>query len=161
MTAAPHFVRAFLDTEFTDFVDIGLISIALVTTQGDEFYAEVDDVQVERCNVFVRQNVLPLLGKVPGAQMSRIELRSRLLAWLAEIRRGDQLVVISYDFFGDWSLFAEAVGDIPGWVRPDNVRDRIDEAHRESFFGIAVEWRHHAAFDARALRASYFSDQDE
>ena len=33
--------KIFIDTEFTDFIDIHLISIGMVAQSGEEFYAEV------------------------------------------------------------------------------------------------------------------------
>ncbi|SFJ84850.1 protein of unknown function [Paraburkholderia megapolitana] len=36
-------MRIFVDTEFTDFIDCDLISIALVADDGREFYAERND----------------------------------------------------------------------------------------------------------------------
>ena len=57
----------FLDTEFTDFVRPDLISLALVSEDGREFYAERTDYRKDECSDFVRETVLPLLGRVPGA----------------------------------------------------------------------------------------------
>jgi hypothetical protein len=54
----------FLDTEFTDFVRPELISIALVAEDGREFYAERTDYRHDDCSDFVRETVLPLLGRV-------------------------------------------------------------------------------------------------
>lgn len=34
-------IKIFIDTEFTDFVDLKLISIRMVAETGEEFYAEV------------------------------------------------------------------------------------------------------------------------
>ena len=64
----------FLDTEFTNFVRPDLISIALVSEDGREFYAERTDYRHADCSDFVRQTVQPLLGRVPGAQCDRAEL---------------------------------------------------------------------------------------
>jgi hypothetical protein len=161
VTASSYFVRIFIDTEFSDPVDMCLISLALVTQNGEEFYGEIDDFPLEKCNDFVRENVLPLLGNVAGAKMSTVQLRDRLLAWLSEIRGTREILIVSYDYFGDWALFAEVLGNAPLWVRPDNIRHRIDEAQREKFFQIAAGTRHHALWDARALRASYVSRHDQ
>jgi hypothetical protein len=57
----------FLDTEFSDFTRPDLISLALVAEDGREFYAERTDYTATRCTEFVRETVLPLLGRVPGA----------------------------------------------------------------------------------------------
>ncbi|MFI4939763.1 MAG: hypothetical protein ACHP7O_05405 [Burkholderiales bacterium] len=71
----------FIDTEFTDFIQIDLISIALVAEDGREFYAERIDYFQEDCNQFVRETVMPLLGRVSGARCMRAELTYRLREW--------------------------------------------------------------------------------
>ena len=57
----------FLDTEFTDFARPDLISLALVSEDGREFYAERTDYDPERCSEFVRETVLPLLDELAAA----------------------------------------------------------------------------------------------
>lgn len=57
----------FLDTEFTDFARPDLISLALVSEDGREFYAERTDYFETRRSDFVRETIQPLLGRVPGA----------------------------------------------------------------------------------------------
>ena len=96
----------FLDTEFTDFTSPDLISIALVAEDGREFYAELDDYQRDNCNDFVRKNVVPLLGRVPGATCNRAELTRRLRAWFDSL---PEKTTIIYDFAGDWQLLSKAI----------------------------------------------------
>lgn len=155
MTATSHFVRIFIDTEFSDPVDICLISIALVSQNGEEFYCEVDGFPLEKCNNFVQKSGMLLLGNVAGAKMSPAQLHNRLLLWLSEIRGSDEIFIVCFDYFGDWALFVQLLEDVPQWIRPDNISDRIDETHREEFFKIAAGKRHDALWGARALRASY------
>ena len=71
----------FLDTEFTDFARPDLISLALVSEDGREFYAERTDYRKDDCSDFVRETVLPLLGRVLGAACSRPELTRRVRQW--------------------------------------------------------------------------------
>ncbi|APW48615.1 hypothetical protein [Rhodoferax antarcticus] len=78
----------FLDTEFTQFNSPDLISMALVAEDGREFYAERDDYHRDDCSDFVRETVLPLLGRVPGATCSRSELTDRVREWFAPVARG-------------------------------------------------------------------------
>ena len=55
-------MRIFIDTEFTDFVDTELISIGLITDDGDhEFYGELP-VNRRKCSEFVIEHVLPQLS---------------------------------------------------------------------------------------------------
>jgi hypothetical protein len=57
-----------LDTEFTDFIDCDLISVGMVSEDGQhEFYVERSDYQTQWCNQFVRSAVLPQLGKAGPA----------------------------------------------------------------------------------------------
>lgn len=157
MTAHHRHTRIFIDTEFTDLVDMHLIALAAVSEDGDEYYAEVDDYPIDSCNAFVRESVLPHLSQAPGAVMSRERLGASLRKWLDQVRGERELVVLSYDYAGDYALFVEALGDAPWWLRADNIRHRIDEEHRARFFEIARSRQHHALWDARALRAAYHS----
>lgn len=50
----------FVDSEFTDFVQMDLISIALVAEDGGAFYAERTDYRRDDCSDFVRAAVLPM-----------------------------------------------------------------------------------------------------
>src|SRR5665647_1038684 len=95
----------FLDTEFTDFVRPDLISLALVSEDGREFYAERTDYHRDACSDFVRENVLPFLGRVPGAACSRSQLTARLHVWFEQL---PEPATIIYDFGGDWLLLADA-----------------------------------------------------
>ena len=53
----------FLDTEFTDSLDCDLISIGMVSEDGEhELYLERSDYRMEWCNSFVHAAVLPQLG---------------------------------------------------------------------------------------------------
>ena len=73
----------FPDTEFKDFVRPYLISLALVSEDRREFYAERTAYRRDACSDFVRKTVLPLLGRVPGAACSRSIGVTRPAAWLA------------------------------------------------------------------------------
>ncbi|KVH48393.1 hypothetical protein [Burkholderia diffusa] len=72
----------FVDTEFTDFLDCDLISIAIVSADGREFYGERSDFDQGSCSEFGRAAVLPQLGQYPGQVFAREELRTALLSWL-------------------------------------------------------------------------------
>jgi hypothetical protein len=79
MSEAMH---VYVDTEFTDFIDCDLISIAAVAAEGREFYGERDDCDDMNCSVFVREAVLPKLGEFQDRVFTRDALRLELLAWL-------------------------------------------------------------------------------
>ena len=96
----------FLDTEFTQFEVPELISIALVAEDGREFYAESNGYTRDKCSGFVRETVVPLLGRVPGAACTKKELAERLTEWFQGL--GEPSIVI-YDFATDWDLLAKAM----------------------------------------------------
>jgi hypothetical protein len=150
----------FLDTEFTDFARPDLISIALVAEDGGEFYAERTDYRREECNDFVREAVLPLLGRIPGVECDRAELTVRLYHWFDQL---PEPAIVVYDFEGDWLLLADAFLDCRR--PPANVGEKLHldgfavthplflEAQNRNY---SQEWpAHHSLADARALMAGY------
>ena len=152
----------FLDTEFTDFVRPDLISIALVSEDGHEFYAERTDYQRDACSAFVRETVLPLLGRVPGATCSRAALTQRLHDWFAQLPEPSTVI---YDFEGDWQLLAGAIlgrtyrkpptnlGE-PLHLDNTNITHPVFEKAQNRFY--TQDWPpHHALADARALMSGY------
>jgi hypothetical protein len=150
------YVRVFIDTKFSDSIDMHLLALALVASDGAEFYTELDGYPVAACNDFVRANVLPLLGCTPGARISQRELQEQLLAWLTEVRGDKSNLVISYEFLDTWTSLIEALGSsVPAWLHADNICSHIDESIRIQFFKIARMSSHHAMWNARALRTAY------
>ena len=152
----------FLDTEFTDFAKHGLISLALVPEIGPEFYAECTDYYRDDCSDFVRNEVLPSLGRVPGAVCSRSQLTERLHRWFEALPEPATLV---FDFQGDWLLLADAWLGAAHQQAPFNVGDKLHLANHtitHPVFEQALnrtytqDWPpHHALADARALMAGY------
>jgi len=147
----------FVDTEFTDFANPELISIALVTEDGQhEFYAELP-VSRQRCNAFVVETVLPQLGNIDGAQCTFEELAERLHHWL--LRFADRSPVICFDFDGDWHLFCRALkNDLPDWIQGKNVFANIDPEALKMYFIDNGLHDHHALNDAKANRHAYNRD---
>jgi hypothetical protein len=152
----------FLDTEFTDFIQIDLISIGLVAEDGREFYAERNDYRREDCSSFVIVEVLPLLNRVPGAKCSSAHLSFRLREWFASL---EEPVTLVFDYPSDWELLAEALrGDLLAEL-PANLSETLLIGHdvvsdgnfKEAYEGsFGRDWpRHHALADARALRNGY------
>lgn len=154
----------FLDTEFTDFVQIDLISIALVTEDGREFYAERTDYSREDCSDFVRAAVLPNLGRFPGATCDRNELTHRLHAWFDSLPEPG---VLTFDYIADWELLIDACLDVEHPCLPPNIGDKLHlgaDVLGNSVYQHALNrtytqtWpRHHALADARALSIGYWA----
>jgi hypothetical protein len=152
----------FLDTEFTNFVHADLISLALVSEDGREFYAERTDYHRDACSAFVRENVVPILGRVPGAACSHAELTLRLRDWFDAL---PEPATIIYDFEGDWLLLVKAVLGRQQTMPSDNFGQplRLENAsithpifERAQNRIYTQDWPpHHALADARALMAGY------
>ena len=144
----------FIDTEFTDFDHMELISVGLVTEDGEnEFYAEVP-VKLAKCNDFVIDTVLPQLGQVPGAQCTKKELKQRLLQWLQPF--ANHSPTICFDYSGDWQLLCSALDDeIPSWLGNQNIYANLDQEKLEMFFIQHGLLDHHALNDAKANRYAY------
>ena len=161
-------MQIFLDTEFTDFSEPSLISIALVGVDGREFYAECTDYPREACSDFVRNTVEPLLGRVPGAACNQAELRQRLRAWFGCVA---ETATIVCDFAIDWQLLVNAFyarAEIDAGINigeklvlgSTTINDPVFELAQAQSFSDA--WPpHHALADARALRAGYHAWRSE
>lgn len=154
----------FLDTEYTDPIQIDLISIGMVSEDGRaEFYTERDDYRADDCNAFVKSAVLPLLDAPPANVVSRDELATRLLEWFATLPRR---IIIGCDDRTDYELLIDA---LDGQVPPNlagikDVRPLIDKT---AFHAAACRYHqqpgcpwHHALHDARAHRAGWLAWMD-
>lgn len=154
----------FIDTEFTDFIDCELISIGMVSEDGQHtFYAEVQDFDRSKCNPYVQSGIWPLLGGIPEAIMKRAELTPRLRTWFTGLPFS---VTIACDSYTDWELLVDVFdGDLPPQITGrHDLRALIDTA----VFNQAVcqyhaqpgqPW-HHALHDAQAQRAGWLAWMD-
>jgi hypothetical protein len=143
-------LKIFLDTEFTDFVDTNLVSLGMAAETGEEFYAEVPYPH-NTCSTFVRETVIPLLGRMQNAHCAKDELRSRILTWLQLLKRRDEEVEICFDFQMDWDLFIDALDyRVPDWCRQRLVANEINELLRYEFYQMHKLPEHHALYDALA-----------
>ena len=149
-------MRVFIDTEFTDLAQPELISLGLAAQTGEECYIEVP-FEEQRCTDFVRNVVIPLLGKDPHAFCSLDDLRLRILKWLAIVKRNDP-IQICYDSPFDWELFNRALdGRMPDWIEPMPLKSTdINELLLYSYFRRHPgESEHHALSDAKANLYAY------
>lgn len=144
--------KAFLDTEFTDFIDCQLISIGIVTEDGREFYAERTDYDESACSDFVRAAVLPQLGKETGAIVgTAAEIREALLTWLSQVGPLD----IYVDYRTDWDLLLDLCEDLPANVAGQFVE--FDGREIERYWAENGRRAHHALHDAKANCFSFLS----
>lgn len=148
---SPWKTRYFIDTEFTDFrlETRELISIAIVGEDGREFYGECSDFDRSLCTEFVREIVLPQLGKLPGRSMPSARLREELRAWLQAIPIKPK-PILSYDSDCDYQLILRLLGSLlPNGWKHENVFLKID-SNRFAEYISANGGEHHALYDARA-----------
>lgn len=149
----------FVDTEFTDFDDPELISLALVAE--DEYrwiYTELDGESWYRhASEFVLAEVVPLLDRHYGWE-APAAAAARIRAWCDKLPEPGQIVC---DSNYDWDLLRGLMIDNGGW--PDNLADKmimvqwspkLGEYKQDYFlrYGLTA---HHALADAKALRYAY------
>lgn len=146
---SPWKTRYFIDTEFTDFKDSQLISMAIVGEDGREFYGERSDFERPLCSDFVRDVVLPQLGQFPGRSMPLTQLRDELLAWLLAVPLKPK-PVLCYDSDCDYELVTHLLGGaLPRGWKHENVFLKIN-AERVAQYIAVHGGEHHALHDARA-----------
>ena len=151
-------MRIFVDTEFTNFKPIFLISIGMVADSGAEFYAETHFPKNE-CSDFVKQVVLPLLGRKRDRIFDNKRLGIELLRWLESVRPANEDLEICFDFYVDGLLLEAALaGPLPGWCRLRNVNSHIDDLLVKKYFEQTGNAKHHALNDARAIQFAYRGD---
>ena len=97
-------IRAFIDSEFTDFRNRDLISLGLVAETGETFYGENLDYFKLSCSDFVKQHVIPLCNFAKFG-MRRAELSAKAWEWLNELNADKVDIII--DYTGDWELLME------------------------------------------------------
>ncbi len=154
-------MKIFIDTEFTNFIDTGLISIGLVAETGEEAYFETD-YEASECSEFVRTIVLPLLGLEPNAYVPKAHLAERLLTWLTIVRPTGQDVTICFDYTTDWTLLVDAFNyQVPHWVKSRNVDAYINSLLQHEFFVRQGLPDHHALYDARANAYAFREAPDD
>ncbi len=154
-------MRLFLDTEFTSPETKQLISIGIISEDGQHsFYGELNDYDESLCNRFVCENVLPHLEH---QGVSRGQLARELCNWFATLPRR---VFFSCDSYDDIKLVLALLGERPAnlienWL---DLRSLIDTSiyHNavEAYHTTDKPW-HHALHDAAAHRAGWLAWMDQ
>lgn len=148
-------LKIFIDTEFTDFVAPHLISLGMAAESGEEFYAEVPYPDKE-CSAFVREAVIPLLGRIPNSTCTIDELHTKIISWLDIVRNRGEEVEICCDYQTDWDLFIDALDyRVPSWCQMRRVARNINELLRYEFHKKNQLPEHHALYDAMANRYAF------
>ena len=150
-------MKIFLDCEFTQLNRYSkLISLALVSESGDEFYVELTDTYSdEECSDFVIQIVLPQLDPLRYGQ-SLVEARSSLRRFLSCF--DEELEVFSDAPHWDWEFFRYLVcadhQPLPAQVvrQPTNLTSFFNQVNAEALVQVELsDPPHHALLDARML----------
>lgn len=155
----------FLDTEYTDDQRRELVSVGMVTEDGQRsIYLESTDYSRELCNGFVLRHVVPHLGRDPTQACMTQEMGLRLRAWFQMLPRSVQL---ASDSTIDRDLLLTAIGGVmPANVAPMlyDLRPLIDTTVYDKAVARYHEhsdhpW-HHALHDAMAHRAGWLAWMD-
>lgn len=141
-------MRVYIDTEFTDLRFRELISLGMVDEDGRTFYGEHAGYDTSICSDFVKENVIPYLGKQESnayATLSR--LKDEVVNWLGQYNH----VTLAFDHPVDWEQFINLMGfHIQANVSPLNIRHEIDQNKLTEFFATTGLVAHHALNDAVA-----------
>jgi hypothetical protein len=160
-------MRWFMDTEFDENGStIKLISIALVSESGEEYYAcLVDGWKPEECDDWVREHVLAKLpDSADGVWKMRHEVRRDLRDLLL---RDGKPEIWGYFSDYDWVVFCQLWGkmiDLPKGMpmfcldlKQEMVRRRVS---REQLAAQDPKIAHSALADARWIRAAWLDLND-
>lgn len=155
-------MRVYFDTEFSSLTDgAELISAGFVTEFGEEFYAELIQVNRSKCSDFVIETVIPLLDGNEGQRMSTNEFVIKTSDWLRSL---DSEIILVSDSNWDYAVMCpvfkriggieEAVPGVKCTLAPfldAPARIRFEEGYNEYFLSNPGK-QHHALHDAKALR---------
>lgn len=153
-------MRLFLDCEFTQLNrDTKLISLALVSEAGHEYYVELTDTYlVGDCSDFVIQNVLPQLN-LPEHGQPLVEAQASLLAFLSNLEGPLEICSDAPDW--DWDLFCQLAYVSHRWPAnvtnsPTNLILLFRHLEADDIGDVTLpELPHHALLDARLLADLY------
>jgi len=142
-------LKIFIDTEFTSFENLQLISLGLASENGEEVYFEVE-YDKARCSDFVRQNVLPLLSNDSTVRFDRATLPLKISEWLQIVKEKNQLIELCHDDDIDWRMFEVIMNGTPDWIIPRSVFYELSPLLLEEYYAKNNLPKHHALYDARA-----------
>jgi len=153
----------FLDTEFTDFINMEMLSIGMVSADGKhEFYAERTDYSLKMCSGFVKEEILPLFDK-SGFVGTKEEIGLKVIDWIIGLPYNEVVIVI--DYHGDWQILADLLPSVPMKLKrsPEYIQTLTDFATNVSIQGVEEYFekvdkrRHHALVDAKANRHGWLA----
>ena len=149
MTTKKDRLLLFLDTEFTDFKEMDLISIGIVSDEHHEFYAENSEYNRTWCSDFVKSVVIPKLDGGKYA-LPYNKHKEKLQLWVSNLLEEYTSVLFIFDYSGDWFLLGELLIDYPHRDKVKGQQDELEEGI-EDYFMHDRSNEHHALHDAKAL----------
>ena len=141
----------FFDTEFTNLhISSKLISIGLISEDGQEFYAEMTDTYLKsHCTDWVKENVLTLLDASAEQRMIRDESAIQLRAWIEGF--GEPVTLACDSEAWDWRWIQKLYATSDKW--PINLAQKpVILKFNNEVFNAAVE----GCFYQRAAATSCF-----
>jgi hypothetical protein len=164
-------MRIYLDTEFTQFRDGELLSIALVADDDTFLVVEIHDAaRHRRASEFCQSVVLAQFGATQATAVTDDAAAGRAIAeWLEQFPRPLQIV---YDYKLDLRFFEAALRAASQWERlaphatatnAAHVATSVGclQAHDAYFEGKTWPGRHHPLIDALALRERWREHERE
>ena len=154
-------LRIYFDTEFTGLrKDTDLISIGLITEDGNTFYAEFTDYDRTKLNSWIIKNVVKNLEHPyfnPDYENYQIEanrklIQFHLMRWLEGVREGREVQFVSDCASYDTVLLFDLLTgggtalDLPEWISPV-VFDILYPISGELAYGYDMLTNIHKAFD--------------
>jgi len=164
-------MRIFFDTEFTGLhKNTTLISIGLVSDNGEEFYAEFTDYNKHQVDEWLQTNVIDNLvipdeltkQKINNFKGDMNYIQQKLRIWLSQF---EHVEIWSDCLAYDWVLFNHIFGhafNIPKnvyYIPFDictlfKIKGIDPDINREEFAGIEGN-KHNALHDAKVIKACY------
>jgi len=153
-------MKLFLDCEFTQLNrDTKLISLALVSEAGHEYYVELTGTYlVGECSDFVIQNVLPQLNLAAHGK-TLVEAQTSLLAFLSHLEVPLEICSDAPEW--DWDFFCQLAYVNDRWPAnvansPTNLILLFGHLEADDIGSVTLpELPHHALLDARLLADLY------
>ena len=178
-------MNLYFDTEFTGLhQDTTLISIGIVSDEGDSFYAELSDYNLMQVDDWIEKNVINKLkfsdkldgylrhygeGKHTIVKADQKYVSNILKKWLLRL---DKIDIWSDVLAYDWMLFNKLIADYSNGYPslPENINyipfdiatlmkiKGVDpDINREEFAGLEAneDEKHNALWDAKVIMACY------
>jgi adenylyl-sulfate kinase len=167
----------FIDAEYTgQHAHTTLVSVALVTLDGDELYVTLDDYDERQVTPWLREHVLSVID--PKSRVSSAEGYRRISEWVDRYAGGERVHLVSAGLGSDLLLFFElwkhgfasgrqfhALHDLPAYLSHAQHFDlntllfacgHDPDANREALVpGHVNGHRHDALHDARVVRECF------